>query len=255
MSNSSHSSKTTQLFGWQILTQKKTEFWAELVVKLTQPVSQLLTIFTPNPEIVMQGQADETFHQIIASADYLIPDGVGLVWASRRLDGGAHPIPERIAGVDLVSDLVELAATKNWPCLIIGGRNYAASLGTLPGQANWVSGFDDVRRPTELETEQILSELQRLKPKFVFVALGAPFQETWIVAHKQVLESAGVKLAMSVGGTFDYLLGKVARAPVWLRNLGLEWLFRLITQPWRLGRQLALIKFWWLVQFGRPKTI
>lgn len=252
----SSSLKTRQLFGWKILAEKKAEFWSELVAKLTHPTAKLVTIFTPNPEIVMLSQADQIFHQTVAQADYLIPDGVGLVWAARRLSGnGEQLIPERIAGTDLVTELIQLAASHNWSSLIIGGRNYGSSLNKLVGQVNWISGFADVQHPTDIETDQILSALHRLKPKLVFVALGAPFQETWIVAHQSDLVAAGVKLAMSVGGAFDFLLGKVARAPAWARNLGLEWLFRLLIQPWRLNRQLALIKFWWLVQFGRTKTI
>jgi N-acetylglucosaminyldiphosphoundecaprenol N-acetyl-beta-D-mannosaminyltransferase len=254
MSTSQFSLKTTQLFGWQILAGTKADWWSRLVSQLEKPTTNLINLFTPNPEIVMLAQANPTFHQTISQADYLIPDGVGLIWASHQLTP-LTPIQERIAGTDVVADLLELAATKNWPVLVIGGRGYDTNLTSLPGKVSWVKGFEDVHHPTELESEQILSELQRLKPRLVFVALGAPFQETWIMSHQPVLASAGVKLAMSVGGAFDFLLGKVLRAPGWIQNLGLEWLFRLVLQPWRIGRQLALVKFWWLVQFGRPKTV
>lgn len=250
MSSTTTQLQTTQLFGWPILAVPKATWWSELAAKLNQSDKELITIFTPNPEIVVQAQANRAFHQIITQADYLIPDGVGLIWAAKRLKTN-HQIPERIAGVDVVTDLLKFSAEKNWQVLIIGGRDYQASLSKLPGKVAWVSGFNDVRRPTETETEQILSELHRLKPQLVFVALGAPHQETWITAHQQVLSSAGVRLVMGVGGAFDYLLAKVPRAPIWLRKLGFEWLFRLIIQPWRIWRQLSILKFLWLVETRR----
>ena len=85
--------------------------------------------------------------------------------------------------------------------------------------------------------------IKQIKPRLVFVALGAPTQELWIAQHRNLLRKNNVEIAMAVGGSFDYLLNKVPRAPRWMQKLGLEWLFRLIIEPWRIKRQLRLIGF------------
>lgn len=101
--------------------------------------------------------------------------------------------------------------------------------------------------PRATEHTALLSCIQSVAPDILFVAFGAPAQEKWVIEHKAVLEKAGVRLVMVVGGAFDMLLGKVERAPQWMRSIGLEWLYRLIQEPWRWKRQIALITFMKLV--------
>lgn len=256
---------TTQLFGWSIVAEPIQTWWERLVSQLTAPASknpQPITIFTPNPEIVVAAAHNPEFHQTVSQADYLIPDGIGLVWASqwRQAMGAAQPvIPERIAGTDVVAQLLDLAAQKNWRVLVIGGRDYltgtvpasqpAQHLAKLPGQVWWLPGYNQIAEPSSAEENQVTSELHRLKPTMVLVAFGAPHQEAWIVAHRSALQQTGVRLAMTVGGAIDFLLGKVPRAPQAWQKLGLEWLYRLICQPWRIWRQLALVEFGWLTLF------
>jgi N-acetylglucosaminyldiphosphoundecaprenol N-acetyl-beta-D-mannosaminyltransferase len=108
----------------------------------------------------------------------------------------------------------------------------------------WLSNFD---KHAQSDTHAILEWIQTYHPPFVFVALGAPYQEIWISRHREILKQAGVRCVMTVGGAFDVLTGKVQRAPQWMQESGMEWLWRLIKEPWRWKRQLRLLRFVWRV--------
>ncbi|MBI4100814.1 WecB/TagA/CpsF family glycosyltransferase [Candidatus Microgenomates bacterium] len=198
-------------------------------------------IVTPNPEFLVAAQNDREFNAILNNADLALPDGMGLIWASRILN---QPLKGRITGVDFMEKLCFLAAKDGFTIGLIGGGPTVAERASeclkkkYPGlkivlaQEDW----KDLERGEEIN--------------LLFVALGAPKQEIWM---SQNLERLPVKVAMGVGGAFDYLAGIVPRAPKWMRNLGLEWLFRLICQPWRIKRQTALIKFVYLVLLQKFK--
>jgi N-acetylglucosaminyldiphosphoundecaprenol N-acetyl-beta-D-mannosaminyltransferase len=201
-------------------------------------------IFTPNPEQLVQASTDMTFKHMLQQADWLLPDGVGLVVASKlvALKTGQPALRERIPGVEVVSDLLQLADTNQYKVLLIGGRDY--ELAQLPPRNFlWTPGYLSVVSPT-IEEEQALQHIVReFKPDIVFVAFGAPHQEHWIINHRALLEKNRVKIAMAVGGSFDYLTGQVTRAPQWLRSVGGEWAYRLLRQPWRAQRQTRLVTF------------
>lgn len=235
--------------------------------------SRVVTIFTPNPEQIVMAKEDPTFASCLGSGDILVPDGIGLVIASRFLHqnrttaGSANSSTKlrgRITGIDLAIDIINLAAKTGRPVLIIGGRGYnqllpeskpaypelpvsvfelPESAGGLGGRIFWTPGFEQAAAPTPLEAQAVSSLVSALKPAAVMVALGAPQQEMWIYRQRQLLDKAGVGVAMAVGGTFDVIFGRLARAPGWVQSLGLEWLFRLIQEPWRWRRQLRLLKF------------
>jgi N-acetylglucosaminyldiphosphoundecaprenol N-acetyl-beta-D-mannosaminyltransferase len=204
------------------------------------------SVFTPNPEQLVLAEHDESFNQVLKSADLLIPDGMGLVWASRILTSDENQkIKERIAGRAVVTDLLQISKNKNLSVLVIGGRNYSKTgkLEINGLEIDWLKGYANVAQKKEAEEKIIQKKIKELKPKMVFVAFGAPEQEKWINEHKELLKKSDVRLVMAVGGSFDYLLGKVPTPPAIVGNLGLEWLFRLIFQPWRWRRQLRLIEF------------
>ncbi len=227
---------------------------------------QPLIIFTPNPEQLVQAHHDQSFYYNLKQADLLIPDGVGLVWASRllALRGKGQRIKERISGIDLVQDLLDLAKKRKLKVLVVGGKNYQAAIverqakqpefigrmtviPQLPAKLHWTPAFQDASKPTPKEQTALVGLIKKLRPEIVFVAFGAPQQESWVIEQRGLLASAGVKLAMVVGGSFDVILGKVPRAPQWPQQLGLEWLYRLWWEPWRWRRQLRLLEFAWLV--------
>ena len=211
----------------------------------------LKVVYTPNPEQIVQSRGNEKFKQALISADLLLPDGVGLVFAARflALFKRAEPICERIAGVDVVHDLLEVARQRQLKVLVIGGRDYSPKdyFAYQGAKIYWTPGFAQALQPTTPEKKQLEEKIVQLQPDLVFVAFGAPTQELWIEQHRALLAQNKVRIAMAVGGSFDYLLNKIPRAPYWFRKLGLEWLFRLLIEPWRLRRQLRLVNFLGLV--------
>lgn len=185
-------------------------------------------IVTPNPEIIVVAQEDQQLKNILNNADLAIPDGVGLKLFT--------DIVCNTPGIDLMEELIGQAA------------NYGFTIGLLGGKDGVADQAAKCLRQKYLKLKVIFAESELKSPKtpklpkcdLLFVALGAPKQEKWIANN---LPKIPVKVAMAVGGSLDYLSGKVPRAPKFIRKLGLEWLFRLVIQPWRIKRQLALVKY------------
>jgi N-acetylglucosaminyldiphosphoundecaprenol N-acetyl-beta-D-mannosaminyltransferase len=151
--------------------------------------------------------------------------------------------------------IVRLAAKQNRRIFLLGGSPGIAQLAgrklakQYPGlKAGWSSGAEDISQETDPERNAVIKKINSFQPDLLFVAYGAPWQELWISHNLSMLK---VKVAMSIGGSLDYISGRLQRAPSWLRQLHLEWLFRLIQEPWRLGRQLSLLKFVWQVYNSR----
>ncbi len=208
-------------------------------------------IVTVNPEFVMTAQQDAEFRQIINHSALALPDGVGVWWASRRM---GRPVPQRVPGVDLVVHLALLSAKKGYRMYFLGAMPgvaecAAATLGNrFPGAT--IVGTHAGSPSPEHDTE-LVDLIRAQRPDILCVAYGAPTQDRWIARN---LRALGVPVCIGVGGSFDYIAGVRPLAPQWLRNLGLEWLHRLITQPWRWRRMLALPRFAWLVLLSRPTT-
>ncbi len=201
-------------------------------------------IATVNPEFVMEAQRNESFRAVLEQADLCIADGVGLLWAARRQ---GQRLPERVTGSDALPRIAERAAQTGWRLYLLGaGPGVAEQAGRIlqaryPGVI--ISGAY-AGSPADAEAAEIIARIRAARPDVLFVAYGAPQQDLWIAKHKATL---GVPVMMGVGGAFDHLTGVRRRAPAWVQRLNLEWLFRLLTQPWRWRRQLALPRFVWAV--------
>lgn len=197
-------------------------------------------VVTLNPEMVMAAGQHAALRDAIRAADLVLPDGIGIVWAL-RLRG--ETILERVAGVDLLDAFAELAATRGYRIFLLGAAPGVAAAAAdqlvrrHPGlriAGTWAGSPDDADAP------DIVERINASGADVLFVAFGAPAQELWIAAHRPQL---GAAVAMGVGGAFDFLAGRVPRAPQWMRRCGLEWLYRLARQPWRWRRMLALPRF------------
>jgi len=191
-------------------------------------------VVTPNPEMVVHATKDEEFLQIIKGADLIIPDGIGLVLASKFV---GDKISQRVPGVDLVTSL--FAAKKHLRVYILGG---APGVGEL-AKKNIEDKYSHIKvvgtkngyfKPQEEEI--IVEEIKRLKPHVLLVGLGFPKQEKWISKHKDL----PVNVSMGVGGTIDVFAGVVKRAPKIFIKFNLEWFYRLLTNPKRILRMAAL---------------
>lgn len=237
---------TSLLFDLNVFSRRR-ESLLSLIKKWLKDDSALKVIYTPNSEQIVQSRGNEEFKRALQKADILLPDGIGLVIASRLLAffNRSKSLSERIAGVEVVKDLLEIARQRELVVLVIGGRDYSPEdyFAYKGAKINWTPGFKNALQPTTKEKRQLEEKIAEIKPDIVFVAFGAPTQELWVEQHRALLIKNKIRIAMVVGGSFDYLLNKVPRAPYWFRKLGLEWLFRLIIEPWRLKRQLRLIKF------------
>jgi len=199
-------------------------------------------VVTPNPEIITYAQPSFHFAKILNNADLSIPDGTGLIWAS----GGK--IKSTITGTDLMLKLCSLAFKKNWKIGLLGGLGDTAKI-TAQKLKNLYPSIKIVYARSGGKIDKFGSPKTKLplpnqKLDILFVAFGFPKQEHWIAKNKN---SFPAKVFIPVGGAFDYISGKFKRAPLFLRQLGLEWLYRLITQPHRLARQLKGTKFFYLV--------
>jgi N-acetylglucosaminyldiphosphoundecaprenol N-acetyl-beta-D-mannosaminyltransferase len=250
-----------KVLGISITNASKKEILEEIQKYLSQLPNNRqkpLIIYTPNTEQLVLAGRNPDFARVLNQADITLPDTVGVVWASKILTNNS--IQKPIPGVELMEDLVELAATRHVPIGLIGGRGNLAveTLDCLSrrwaGLAGWAqdgpeisihnSQFTIHNSNEKIYFERLARHIIRKDTRIVFVALGPPKQEYFI--ERLARELSGVIL-MSVGGSFDIISGRLRRAPAIMRNLGLEWLWRLILEPWRICRQFALIEFVWLV--------
>ena len=204
-------------------------------------------IVTPNPEFVMLARKDKDFRLILNQADMAIPDGVGLKIAGLLL---GQRIKERITGVDLTWKICELADQEGKSIFLLGGKDGVAVKAGEKIKERFEnikivgvdSGPDNLHIANRQSQIEIVKQVNEAKPDILLVAFGAPKQEKFIKYNLDKMPS--VKVAVGVGGTFDYIAGKEKYAPKWIRKSGLEWLYRLITQPWRWKRiYTAVIKF------------
>lgn len=201
-------------------------------------------ICTANPEFVMTARRRPDFAAVLQKADLVLPDGVGLLWAARRQ---GTPLPERVTGSDGIYHLAARAAMAGWRLFLLGAEPGVAAKAAALLQARYpgliVAGTYP-GSPADAEYPAIAGRIHAARPHILLVAYGAPAQDLWIARHKDEL---GVPVSMGVGGAFDHVAGRRRRAPAWLIRLHLEWLWRLVTQPWRWRRQLDLPRFVWAV--------
>lgn len=208
-------------------------------------------VVTANAEIIMMCQEDAAYNSIISQkAELVLPDGAGAVWAGRHL---GYKVPERVAGFDLYNQLLALSAKKGYKAYFFGGS---------PGIAEAAKAKSEEMYPgvkivgchngyfTDADVPAIIEAINQSGAEMLFVALGAPKQEKWILAHREELKPL---ILMGIGGSFDVLAGKMERAPKWMQDASLEWAFRLYKQPSRFMRMLALPKFALKVIFSGRK--
>ncbi|HKZ34321.1 MAG TPA: WecB/TagA/CpsF family glycosyltransferase [Patescibacteria group bacterium] len=211
---------------------------------LSDRSSRKYMVVTPNPEFLVTARSDKDFRFILNKADLAIPDGVGIVLAARLM---GYEMKERVAGVDLVEGVCKYCEENGLRVMFFGGRGnvaektYECLIGTYSKlSGTFLPGPNDIGHLTNEEKNYLLTSLSESKPDVLFIAFGAPRQEKWIY---QNLREIPAKVTIGVGGAFDMISGKVSRAPVVLRKLGFEWLWRLVQEPWRWKRQLRLLRF------------
>jgi len=197
-------------------------------------------VVTVNPEFIMTALGNAAFRDILNSADLAIPDGMGIVLASRLL---GKPITERVTGVDLVEQFARVAAGKGFRFFLLGAAPGVAER-AAEVLKNACSGLviagTHSGSPRPGEEDEICLRIREARPDVLLVAFGSPKQDLWIARTRERLN---VPVSIGVGGSLDYIAGVIDRAPKWMRNVGLEWFYRLVNQPERWRRMLALPQF------------
>jgi N-acetylglucosaminyldiphosphoundecaprenol N-acetyl-beta-D-mannosaminyltransferase len=202
-------------------------------------------VMTPNNEMLVEGTKNPAFLKVMQSTALNLPDSTGVVWAARRQ---GTPLKERVPGVDTVLSLCG-ALSSDQTMFLLGAapgvaQQAALYLSALFPKLKIVGTF--AGSPRDEDAPGIIQEINQSGAKILLVAYGAPKQDLWIHTHLKDLPS--IKLAMGVGGTFDFFAGVRKRAPLMLRKAGLEWLWRLILEPTRIKRIFtAVVTFPWLV--------
>ena len=229
--------KVARILGVPFQTKGFNETVADLTARIQS--GERTHVVTANPEIVMIANEDQQFRQMVEQA-YVVPDGIGIVYAAKILD---YPITERVTGVELIEGLMNQANKHAWKVFLLGAspevnKGASAELARRYPNAQIVGARDGYFAVQE--EAQIASEVAASQADILFVALGAPKQDVWISKYWEQLQ---VSLAMGVGGSFDVLAGTVKRAPSIWQKLHLEWLYRLMQQPSRWKRQLAIPRF------------
>ncbi len=192
-------------------------------------------IATANSDFLIKAYHDPELTGILAACHLVLPDGMPLLWAARLM---GTPLRERVTGADLVPRVIELAARRGYSIFLLGSSEASSQ-----GAVNWIARNHPQARIVgrycppyaELENmnhEDILLRIEAARPDILLVAFGCPKQEKWIAMHRHRLR---VPVSIGVGCALDLLAGSVPRAPMWMQNHGLEWLFRVCMDPARLG--------------------
>lgn len=196
-------------------------------------------LVTANPEIVMYAKNNKDYYDLLMQADYIAPDGIGIVKAAHRL---GTPIQERVPGFELMLGLLEIADLEEKNVYFIGSKEEILELTIEKVKIKWPHinivgyhhGYFDHDDP------EMIDRVKNTNPDIVFVAFGFPRQEKWISDY---LSQVSHGIAVGVGGSFDVLSGKTKRAPKFVQSFHIEWLYRLIKQPSRYKRMAVLPKF------------
>jgi N-acetylglucosaminyldiphosphoundecaprenol N-acetyl-beta-D-mannosaminyltransferase len=215
-------------------------------------------IVTTYSEFVVFAQKDLEYKKVLNEAAVSVPDGIGILWAAKYLslpasnllqalwqvvytgasiifkpDYVRKPIPEKVTGSRLIWDIAELSNNKNYTLTLAGGENRAVTLASLKIKEKYPNLKINSLGSDEKFNEQMVQKVAATNSDILLIAYQPPNQEKWLYNN---LSRLNVKVAMGLGGTFDYLAGIRIPAPDFVHSMGLEWLWRLITQPWRLRR-------------------
>ncbi len=229
----------TQILGYKIYNKSKKEL-IESVVQTEDKIN----IVSGNPEVLYNGLQDKTLYQCFNSSNtIIIPDGVGVVHTAKLLK---QPVKEKIAGIEVMEGIIEYCADKEKGIFLLGAEQAVVESCMLNLMDKYPTlkicgihnGFFDLDNCQEL-----IEQINKTKPFALFVAMGSPRQDKFIMKYMDILD---VKIFMGVGGSFDVIGGKVNRAPKWMIKTNLEWLYRVIKEPFRIKRLASIPKFMYL---------
>lgn len=203
-----------------------------------------------NAAKIVNAQKDLALKESIENCDIINADGQAVVWASQFLN---KPLPERVAGIDIMENLVQLASKKNYKIFFLGAKEevvkkvverYSKEFGE-----KIIAGYRDGYFNSDQELE-VAEEIARVKPDILFVAISSPKKEIFLNTYKNHIKAPFI---MGVGGSFDVVSGLVKRAPVWMQKNGLEWLYRVYQEPGRMWKRYLTTNWKFLVLLLKHK--
>ncbi|WP_256759163.1 WecB/TagA/CpsF family glycosyltransferase [Cohnella sp. WQ 127256] len=229
---------TVSLYGvpFSKMSMKETVEYLKLAIETRRPQR----VITGNPIMLMVGLDNPSFHHTLATADLVVPDGSGVVWAARRLK---QPVQERVAGFDLLHELLREGERHQWSVYLLGASSEILQTAhdklkqQFPG-IRFVGYRDGYF--TDRDDGEVVAAIRAANPDLLFVARSTMNQEPWIEKYQSVLN---VPVVMGIGGSLDVVSGKLKRAPALFRKLGMEWFYRLLQEPSRFKRMLVLPQF------------
>ena len=219
---------------------------AELIEQFVKEQDKPHLIVTLGTEMVMASQKDSDIKNLINNASLVCADGVGVVWGARK---AGLKLREKAAGVEILEEVVKRSSESKLRIFLLGAEpgtaeKTAENLRNKYPNCNIVGTFHGYFK----EDSEPIEIIKKAKPDVIFTALGFPKQEKWYLSHAQELK---IPVGMGVGGSFDVLSGKIDRAPMWMRKLSLEWLYRLIKEPSRFKRMMSIPKFILAILFSK----
>ena len=227
--------KRINIFGLSVdvLTMKETLTIIENAIEIRKPIHHVVV----NASKIVNAQTDKDLRDSIINCDIINADGQSVVWASKILK---QPLPERVAGIDLMEELVKFSFKKNYKIYFLGAKDivvktvvnkYIEKYGN-----NIIAGYRNGYF-TEEEEITVAEEISKIKPDILFVAITSPKKEVFLNKYKNLLQ---VPFIMGVGGSFDVVSGMVKRAPKWMQKIGLEWLYRVYQEPNRMWKRYLI---------------
>lgn len=225
----------TNILGYEIFNKSIEDLLIEVFTK------DKVNIISGNPEVLYNGLNNEFLNSSFKDErSIIIPDGVGTVIASKIV---RKPVKQKIAGIEVMKHIIETAQKEGNSVYFLGAKEEVVTkcVSNLQQQyprlrvAGYHNGFFDLDNCHEL-----VEDIKKSEPWAIFVAMGSPRQEKFIVNH---FDELSCSIFMGVGGSFDIFAGNLKRAPKWMIKLGLEWLYRVINEPWRIKRLVAIPKF------------
>jgi N-acetylglucosaminyldiphosphoundecaprenol N-acetyl-beta-D-mannosaminyltransferase len=249
--------ETVAIFGLNLsrMSYACTLDWLEGAVLRQESVR--VCVFSANADQMVRCRRDPVFRECYQTAGLVVPDGMPVVWAARLL---GRPLAERVTGIDLMDGLCRLAAGSGWRCFLLGsqaevaGRAAANLTRRFPGLVvcGWHDGYfspEPWNQPKDATPDadgEIVSQINAAQTEILFVGMGSPRQELWLQRNFARLRC---RLALPVGGAFEVIAGRRKRAPLWMQRCGLEWGWRLLQEPRRLGRRYLIedVKFLFLI--------
>ena len=203
-----------------------------------------MALCTPNPEIVMLAERDERFRNILNNAELVVADGIGVIKGAQILK---TPLPERIPGIELGEAMIEYCAKNAHPVYFLGGKPGVADEAAVKLKEKYEGlivcgthdGYFDMSGGEV--NDAVIAEINEKGARLVLVCVGAPKQETWIADNREKMPAVGVFAGL--GGSLDVFSGRAKRAPAFFCKTGLEWFYRLLKEPSRIGRMSKLPLF------------